>query len=789
MNSIVKLSVLLPFSIALCACNSSSGDNSSTDSGESLVYPKAVSIIASPSQAKAMVGTESTVKVTATNSENVAMKLASVHSTSSDACQVISIEDMSFTTNSNVVGECQYQYTVSAENSDAYVGEANSIARVSVSETADNNTLPNLSETTNVEIPLVIDLSEELSSDLDTSTYTVSEEVTLLGSGSVEVDSLNNTITYSPADIGVTRIMFSMSDGSSTKLGNIDVAVSDTGNTPPIANDYIREGKLAKDMSVEIDLTDYVSDAEDSVILDSVRAYNAETEITSTSKHTFTFQSSEAGPHEVAYTVTDGRGGYAVGQVYLEVEPDFSLVQDWDDITILDSVLNSEITYSAPMSKAMADYVNSDYLTVQTENGDYGPNGAQIAEMNWLQAKNYCETRNGRLPQERELEALVETDPYKNSNWPTNIPYWTATRVSETDGSIVSLIDGTFSSQSIEGVGYVSCVYLRGDVNDFSILDVENSDNNEPTSTLRYVTATLLDPDGIPAPYQNITFWTRNEQGGFGVTKNELEIESMTDSDGSATAVYSFTSGYDDFVMAQYRDSALFTTVSLQSSGFDVTNPDDWNVSKVYGDVLLADYEPIIDETGTKVALGDMKEYLAVISKTPIIGDRATIKFGVDRTEAERLNGGAVNVVFQQVSSVVPDINESCDVMLYGDCNWSDSGKATSGFPQNDTRSFGFVFEYYLQKIQFKNANKTEASGQLLNRTLTKLYYKVIIDGNHIYIYQATLPDYSDESLALDYSMESINIDTSKFFYFGISGGGDGEDGIKAKINYLEFDF
>ncbi|ERM61196.1 MULTISPECIES: Ig-like domain-containing protein [Vibrio] len=785
MKLMKEIIITLCSTISLFGCGEGSDSSSQTTQPTS---PSEVNIEASVVQSKALVDIESQTVVKVDS--DIDFRLTSVNLVSDGtACEVTSVEGMTFTTLSAQVGECQFEYKVEPVEQDVYSGQASSLARVSVSETADNNTLPNLSETTNVETPVTIDLSEEFSDDLDTSIYTVSEEVTLLGSGSVEVDSLNNTITYSPADIGVTRIMYSMSDGSSTKLGNIDVAVSDTGNTPPIANDYIREGKLAKDMSVEIDLTDYVSDAEDSVILDSVRAYNAETEITSTSKHTFTFQSSEAGPHEVAYTVTDGRGGYAVGQVYLEVEPDFSLVQDWDDITILDSVLNSEITYSAPMSKAMADYVNSDYLTVQTENGDYGPNGAQIAEMNWLQAKNYCETRNGRLPQERELEALAETDPYKNSNWPTNTPYWTATRVSETDGSIVSLIDGTFSSQSIEGVGYVSCVYLRGDVNDFSILDVENSDNNEPTSTLRYVTATLLDPDGIPAPYQNITFWTRNEQGGFGVTKNELEIESMTDSDGSATAVYSFTSGYDDFVMAQYRDSALFTAVSLQSSGFDVTNPDDWNVSKVYGDVLLADYEPIIDETGTKVALGDMNEYLTAISKTPIIGSQVTIKFGIDRTEADKLNGGAINVIFQQVSSLAPDINEWCDVMVHGDCEWSRFGKQTAGFPQNDTRSLGFTFDYYYQIINFKNANEIVASGTLLNRTLTQLYYKVVIKDGSLYIYQSTQFDYSDESLVIDYPMSDINIDTNKFFYFGLSGGGDGADGTKAKINYLDFDF
>ena len=352
---------------------------------------------------------------------------------------------------------------------------------------------------------MTIDLSEELNSELDTSIYIVLEEVTLLGAGSVEVDSLNNTITYTPNDIGVTRIMYSMSDGSSTKLGNIDVAVSDTGNTPPIANDYIREGKLAKDMSVEIDLTDYVSDAEDSVILDSVRAYNSETEITSVTEHKFTFQSSEPGPHEVAYTVTDGRGGYAVGQVYIEVEADFTLIQDWEDITAFDNVINGDVTFTAPMSKAMADYVNEDYVNVNVEDGSQGPKHVPVVQMNWEQAKSYCEHRGGRLPLTRELETLISEQPFPNHNWPTSTPYWTVDKTSSAEASLVSLSDASTSTNDTSvGIGYATCVYLKDDVQDFSVSDVVSNDLGDTRRTTRLVSATLLDPDGNPAPYQDI---------------------------------------------------------------------------------------------------------------------------------------------------------------------------------------------------------------------------------------------------------------------------------------------
>ena len=428
---VLNLGVIALSISSLTACGGGSGDSDSSSKPIQPTSPSEVSIEASVIQSKALVDIESQTVVEA--DADIDFRLTSVNLVSDGtACEVTSIEGMTFTTLSAQVGECQFEYTIEPVEQEVYVGKTSSLARVSVSETAENNTLPNLSETTNLDSTVTIDLSEELEGDLDTASYTVSDEYTQLGTGSVEIDSVNNTITYTPADIGVTRIMYSMSDGASTKLGNIDVAVSDTGNTPPVANNYIREGKLAKKMSVEIDLTEYVSDTEDSVILDSVRAYNAETEITSATEHTFTFQSSEPGPHEVAYTVTDGRGGYAVGQVYIEVEPDFSLVQDWKDIEIYDSTIGVELTFTAPASKVLAEYTNTDYLRSQTQDGITGPKGAEVVTMNLEQAQAYCASRNGRLPIRREWELLLASkgNLFQSDNWPAGTPFLSADMLS-----------------------------------------------------------------------------------------------------------------------------------------------------------------------------------------------------------------------------------------------------------------------------------------------------------------------------------------------------------------------
>lgn len=578
MNSIVKLSVFLTFSIALSACYSSSGDNSSTDSGESLVSPEAISIVASPSQAKAMVGTESTVKATATNSDNVAMKLILVRSTWDDACQVTSVEGMSFTTNSNVVGECQYEYTVAPQNSELYVGEESSIARVSVSETAADNTLPNLAETTDIDTPVVIDLSQELAEELDTSVFYLSSDASVLGAGIVDSDTANNMLTFTPFDVGVSRITYSMTDGSVTKLGTIDVAVSDTQNTPPVALNYVREGKLDKGMLVTIDLTDYISDAEDTVILESVRAYNAETEITSASEHTFIFRSSEPGAHEVAYTINDGRGGYAVGQVYLEVEPDFSLVQDWDDVTVYDSTIGADITFTAPVSKVLADYTNTAYTNYQAQDGVTGPKGAEVVTMNLEQAQNYCATRNGRLPINREWELLLanQGNLFTSQNWPAGADFWTADMMSETTGKSMNATDGTISELAkLTGEGFVTCVLLDSKaVKDFST----KLDYSFVNGVRFDISGFITDPDGNPAPFQEVNLLSERKKGVF--SNYEPEISKVSGSSGELVDSYTDTS-FNDEVLSSHTSASKVDSIVFKSeaasSRLELNNEDKWS--------------------------------------------------------------------------------------------------------------------------------------------------------------------------------------------------------------------
>lgn len=571
-----KTLILTP--IVMCSLSACNGGSEPSSNGVEEKNPEVIYIEASPIQSKGLVSEEVAIDVLATNDVNAAMKVTSVRSMSGDSCQVKSIDEQSFTTNSDEVGECQYEYTVVPQNSELYVGEESSIARVSVSETAADNTLPNLVETTDIDTPVVIDLSQALAEELDTSVFYLSSDASVLGTGIVDSDAANNMLIFTPSDVGVSRITYSMTDGSVTKLGTIDVAVSETQNTPPVALNYVREGKLDKGMLVTIDLTDYISDAEDAVILESVRAYNAETEITSASEHTFTFRSSEPGTHEVAYTINDGRGGYAIGQVYLEVEPDFSLVQDWDDVTVYDSTIGADITFTAPASKVLADYTNTAYTNYQAQDGITGPKGAEVVTMNLEQAQNYCATRNGRLPISREWELLFanQGNLFTSQNWPAGADFWTADMSSESLGKSINATNGDiFDLAKLTGEGVVTCVLLDSSlVKDFSTVFDDGVLDGQKLN----ISGVVIDPDGNVAPYQNIKLVSERRKGVF--SNYEPLMKLTTNATGAFSDTYTDTS-FNNEIITSYSSSSRTDSIvyafDVDSGRLDVTDESKWS--------------------------------------------------------------------------------------------------------------------------------------------------------------------------------------------------------------------
>jgi len=497
-------------------------------------------------------------------------------------CVINDIDGLNMSISSNGIGECRYEYTVTPENESLYDGESKSIVRVSVSETAQESTLTAINKETNLDTDVVIDIEAELNSELSDSDYQVVDDVTVVGSGFAHVDTIENTITYTPETIGVSEIMYSITDGVNTLLGSIYVSVSDTENTPPVANNYVKDGVILKGTMIEVDLSDVISDEEDEVLLDTVNAYNANVSITSSTDHTFTFESEIPGGHEVTYTISDSRGGYAVAQVYIEVEADFSLIQDWEDITVYDPYIDSDITFTAPMSKVMAEYVNSSYTETFIEDGITGPK-AEIALMTLNQAKKYCASRNGRLPISREWNELLQTNGnlYTKDNWPAGYSYWSADKSSETDAVNFNALNGTASSLPEDDLGYTSCILFTDNVEDFSF---ENVDIEPGVSVTSEIHTTFLDPDKNPAPFQNVRILTENQKGGFSVDLNSVVSDSLslkTDGYGGLNAIYYDTSLNNEVIIVDNvytaNKSEVYTSNVFENIEINVTDESAWN--------------------------------------------------------------------------------------------------------------------------------------------------------------------------------------------------------------------
>ena len=516
-------------------------------------------------QKKALTNDVVLINVGATTDSSAELKISKhVLLNKNPDCVINDIDGLNMSISSNGIGECRYEYTVTPKNESLYDGESKSIVRVSISETAQENTLTAINKETNLDTDVVIDIEAELSSELSDSDYQVVDDVTVVGSGFAHVDTIENTITYTPETIGVSEIMYSITDGVNTLLGSIYVSVSDTENTPPVANNYVKDGVILKGTMIEVDLSDVISDEEDEVLLDTVNAYNANVSITSSTDHTFTFESDVPGGHEMTYTISDGRGGYAVAQVYIEVEADFSLIQDWEDITIHDSTIAAELVFTAPVGKLLAEYTNTDYTSYQIQDGETGPKYAEVATMNLDQAQNYCASRNGRLPITREWELLLDSygNLFHSQNWPAGMDYWSADMLSANTGRSFNATTGFISELDKESqLAFVTCVLLNSEnINDFSTELTINSiiDANSD------VEGKVVDPDGEIASYQDIKLSSEHQYGVF--SNGASEIELIANNAGMVKDTY-----VDNFlrneVISAYTSSNSVDSVVYKSNG------------------------------------------------------------------------------------------------------------------------------------------------------------------------------------------------------------------------------
>ncbi|HIF9291723.1 TPA: Ig-like domain-containing protein [Photobacterium damselae] len=399
-----------------------------------------------------------------------------------DGCSdpVFDKKTLTFEIEKSDLNYCAYQYTVKNNSSNTeYDKTSSNISYVVMSETGRNSILEPLSESTTVGELISINLKDKLG-DIFSDNFTLQDDVYILGSGSVSVDSVNSIINYNSDTAGVTRLMYSIhdSDTNETMIGYVDVAVSEKGNTMPEADDFPGPENVALNSEIEIDVAPHIRDLDgDSLQLTDVYVYNDEADVDVVSKidftnTKFTFSASKAGVYDVTYIVYDHRNGFAVGIVKIKVE---GPALPWHDITLLE---DGEY-YTAPLDKNIADLYHIYYQSL----GDYTLDGIdyKIPKFNYKSAETLCISRGMILPTKDQLIKLsnsLEVDVINElGKWPTIDKFWTLDQASTAGKHFSFNFDDNSFSEDDDIFPYIVTCVAPGKLN------VEVTRNDSCTTT------------------------------------------------------------------------------------------------------------------------------------------------------------------------------------------------------------------------------------------------------------------------------------------------------------------
>ncbi len=225
-----------------------------------------------------------------------------------------------------------------------------------------------------------------------------------------------------------------------------------------------------------------------------------------------------------------------------------SLIQDWENIVYFDSSISSNITFSAPASRAYADYVGFSYSDYFTGKGEDAPQNSQYVGFSFEQAKDLCKRQGGRLPTEREFSELIsaKSNLFSSDNWPASVTYWVDEHSSNLIARTIDAISGTTADKSIESVNLATCVlYDSTKVAGYTITDKVTNIIDGHT----VISGTLLNPDGNAAAYKTLDIELLNE------FKGDLRSNTLvTDGNGEFSIKYAdFSFEPNAYVASVYR--------------------------------------------------------------------------------------------------------------------------------------------------------------------------------------------------------------------------------------------
>ncbi|MFM2642156.1 hypothetical protein AAFX33_13445 [Vibrio chagasii] len=742
-------------SVGLAVLLAGCGGESNSDGGQGIVVSpvESASISAQDILTNSLAGQRHKVALTdhVHTSNNQDYIVTRVSSLSGDICEVLDVDDDGFNVYSSDVNDCLFEYEVSTQESSS---ATTSYARVAVGQNYASTTLPRITTSTIESQMVVVNLDYELGSSLPSDDFELEDSLVTIGSGTARVSG-EHQIEFTPTAKGQTEVYYSYQNGESVRQGTLSIATSeDTYNTAPEVEDFAYDQLALLGESIVVDVKAHASDMDgDDVQLVGVQDFNSTTSLfdaTNLTNTQFVFSSTAPGPHDVAYTVSDHMGGYMTGVARIEVEPDFSLIQDWEDIVTHDPVIGSDIRFFAPMTKVYADYINASYTGTYVENGTQGLKDSEIVTQTLSQARQYCKVRGGRLPLQRELETIVtnETSAFTNHNWPTSKKYWTAENVSETNAATVHLNDGAIGNQSKTVGMYTTCVDLSNpSVSDFTIAQsLISHERNEFVYQL-----TVTDPDGGRGVFQDVLVEVSEDKGVFTSGYNSEFL--VLDESGVGQASYFDTSFNQAVISASVSSNTELYAYVPDTSEVVIatTTPSAWN----HVDIRNGEVLPSIDDRGVPVLFdyGPNGMGSSSVYKSSFVGDDFVMFYHF--SNFGNLSYGAVSFFLQQVGDTP-------------DSSWYDPDRQQPGAPLT-SNSINIVTQFSTNEFNIYTGYNnltvaTDAKVDYENR-----YFWFQKKGGYLYHYSAESPERPAEPDFVE-PFSWGGIDPNAPFWIGVGG-------------------
>ncbi|WP_158134624.1 hypothetical protein [Photobacterium damselae] len=374
--------------------------------------------------------------------------------------------------------------------------------------------------------PLTIDvISDLLSKDptLDLSGKILGEFFTT-GMGSALLDSSNTKITFTGSDFGVASILYTIIDEATSMFmgyGRIDIAISSSFNSQPEANSAEFSEIIKPNVEYLVDLNDFTPsiisdpDSDELQLIDSktyegsLRLDPADALNVNNKRFYVKFPPSAANVHDVSYTVTDHKGGYATNVIRFRIDsPSASLY--WRDI-----YYKGYKRFIAPLTKELMNLLYPVISSFHTEDDIVVGETFDVSTTDFNTARDYCISRGARLPREYEFTNLynLRGNLYTAEKWPHKLSYWLSS------GDAFDINTGDILSVSGSTNLYISCV--KGGLESYTIIKDNSAADNHMENEIDFF---LEDVYGVPYGNEVVSF----------------------DSDGSSEITFSSTSTVTD---------------------------------------------------------------------------------------------------------------------------------------------------------------------------------------------------------------------------------------------------